>query len=82
MASPYLGTAGQVSGKSHGTCHFWMKKVATPVASPIFKLSNTLPTPGSVRINTVPRDSISPYTPLGEYQEHILARKTLTTFQQ
>ena len=39
MASPYLGAAGQVSGKSHGTCHFWMKKVASPVASPIFKLS-------------------------------------------
>ena len=30
----------------------------------------------------VPRDSISPYTPLGEYQEHILARETLTMFQQ
>ena len=31
-------------------------------------LSNTLPAPGSVRINTAPRDSISPYTPLGKYQ--------------
>ena len=29
-----------------------------------------------------PWDSISPYTPLGEYQEHILARKTLTMLQQ
>ena len=45
-------------------------------------LSNTFPAPGSVRINAVPRDSISPYTPYGEYQEHILARKTWTMFQQ